>query len=246
MVGFEITTGRIEVRHLWLQPLPVNHPAAAIVLTRTIDAGAEESAFRLRFRPASRAVAQARPGGPASLRTRERERWTSQGISGAALLIGIFGLIALGTWLRFKREMAQKEMLFQAQKQLLAQFGSAVEIREFLASEEGRAFFDRLGTPQKPPRPSASPLDIAGLTMFTGLVAMALGLFFILTGLHLQPQNDIEVAGLLCLLVGLALFASPRINRFPDPLTLRTTHFADDERRRRGCETAVHGSYVRR
>ena len=135
-----------------------------------------------------------------------------EGISGAALLIGIFGLIALGTWLRFKREMAQKEMLFHAQKQMLAQLGSGLEVREFLASPEGREFFERLGTPPKPAPHKSSPLDIAGLTMFTGLVAMAVGVFFILAGTYFRPQNDSELPGLLCLLVGLALFTSPRIN----------------------------------
>lgn len=127
----------------------------------------------------------------------------------AVLFIAVFGFLGFKRWLRFKREMTQKEMMFEAEKRVLDKLGSGAEVVEFLRSTEGREFFERLKEGQQE-KTKTDPVEVAGGLMIGGLVAGFVGVAFLVSAVMIDEA--FVIPGAICLLVGIALFSAPRLN----------------------------------
>ena len=99
-----------------------------------------------------------------------------QDIAAAIALIAILGFVAFRGWLRFRRESAQSQLLFEAQKQLLNKLGSTADATEFLASAEGKEFLDRLKPPPPPPSPRPpTPAEVMFMMIWAAVVMIGVG-----------------------------------------------------------------------
>mgnify|MGYP003581368096 FL=1 len=97
-------------------------------------------------------------------------------IAAAIALIAILGFVAFWGWLRFRRESAQSQLLFEAQKQLLDKLGSTADATEFLASAEGKEFLDRLKPPPPPPSPRPpTPAEVMFMMIWAAVVMIGVG-----------------------------------------------------------------------
>jgi hypothetical protein len=97
-------------------------------------------------------------------------------IAAAIALIAILGFIGFWGWLRFRRESAQSQLLFEAQKQLLDKLGSTADVSQFLASAEGKEFLDRLKPPPPPPSPRPpSPAEVMFMMIWGAVILIGVG-----------------------------------------------------------------------
>ncbi len=100
-------------------------------------------------------------------------------IAAAIALIAILGFIGFWGWLRFRRESAQSQLLFEAQKQLLDKLGSTADVSQFLSSAEGKEFLDRLKPPPPPPSPRPpSPAEVMFMMIWGAVVMIGVGAGF--------------------------------------------------------------------
>ena len=94
----------------------------------------------------------------------------------AIVVIAILGFVGFWGWLRFRRESAQSQLLFEAQKQLLDKLGSTADVSHFLASTEGKEFLDRLRPPPPPPSPKPpSPAEVMFVMIWAAVVMIGVG-----------------------------------------------------------------------
>jgi hypothetical protein len=97
-------------------------------------------------------------------------------IAAAIVVIAILGFVGFWGWLRFRRESAQSQLLFEAQKQLLDKLGSTADVSHFLASTEGKEFLDRLRPPPPPPSPKPpSPAEVMFVMIWAAVVMIGVG-----------------------------------------------------------------------
>ena len=97
-------------------------------------------------------------------------------IAAAIALIAILGFIGFWGWLRFRRESAQSQLLFEAQKQLLDKLGSTADVSQFLSSAEGKEFLDRLKPPPPPPSPRPpSPAEVMFMMIWGAVILIGVG-----------------------------------------------------------------------
>jgi len=96
-------------------------------------------------------------------------------IAAATALIAILAFVGFWGWLRFRRESAQSQLLFEAQKQLLDKLGSTADVSHFLASAEGKEFLDRLKPPPLPPTPKPSPAEVMFMMIWAAVIMIGVG-----------------------------------------------------------------------
>jgi hypothetical protein len=131
-------------------------------------------------------------------------------IAAAIALIAIFGFVAFWGWLRFRRESAQSQLLFEAQKQLLDKLGSTAEVSHFLASAEGKELLDRLKPPPPPPPPRPpTPAEVMFMMIWGAVIMIGVGAGFFVGAIWvnselLVPAAIIAFAG-VGVLVGLMI-----------------------------------------
>jgi hypothetical protein len=131
-------------------------------------------------------------------------------IAAAIALIAILGFVGFWGWLRFRRDAAQSQLFFEAQKQLLDKLGSTVEVSHFLASAEGKEFLDRLKPPPPPPSPKPpSPAEMMFLMIWGAVIMIGIGAGFLVGAIwvnskFLLPAAIVAFAG-VAVLVGLMI-----------------------------------------
>ena len=109
-------------------------------------------------------------------------------IAAVVALIAVLAFIGFRGWLRFRRESAQSQLLFEAQKQLLHKLGSTADVSQFLASAGGKEFLDRLKPPPPPPSPKPpSPAEVMFVMQNTDLDARAVA------------EKAMAIAGTICI-----------------------------------------------
>ena len=101
-------------------------------------------------------------------------------IAAAIIVLGILAFIAVTMSLKAKSDLAQRQMIFEAQKHLLDKLSSGPEVTEFLGSQAGREFFERLKPPGKPPNYQPKPHEILFLLIWMGLIVTLIGAGFII------------------------------------------------------------------
>jgi hypothetical protein len=131
-------------------------------------------------------------------------------IAAAIALIAILGFVCFWGWLPFRRESAQLQLLFEAQKQLLDKLGSASEVSHFLASAEGKELLDRLKPPPPPPAPKPpSPAEVMFLMIWGGVIMIGVGAGFFVGAIWVSPRLLLPAAILafagVAVLVGLMI-----------------------------------------
>src|SRR5262245_4616698 len=131
-------------------------------------------------------------------------------ISVALALIAILGFVAFWGWLRFRRESAQSQLLFEAQKHLLDKLGSTAEVSQFLSSAEGKELLDRLKPPPAPSKPKPpSPAEVMFMMIWSALVLIGVGAGFFVGAIWVSsklilPAAIIAFAG-VAILIGLMI-----------------------------------------
>ena len=120
----------------------------------------------------------------------------------------IFGFIAFCVWVTAKKRQAEKQMLFDMQKLILDKIGSGPEAMQFLVSEQGKEYFERLKSSEKT-RGAAAYSCIYG-TMIWGMVATGVGVGFFVAA-HLTKSN-LVIPGGISLGVGIALLIASGIS----------------------------------
>ena len=131
-------------------------------------------------------------------------------IAAAIALIAILGFVAFWGWLRFRRESAQSQLLFEAQKQLLDKLGSTADAAQFLATAEGKEFLDRLKPPPPPPSPRPpTPAEVMFVMIWGAVILIGVGAGFFVGAIWvnkilLVPAAITGFAG-IAVLVGLMI-----------------------------------------
>ena len=118
----------------------------------------------------------------------------------AIIVVAIVAFIALILWFKFRSEMSQRQMLFEAQRHLLDKLGSGAEVTQFLGSQEGKEFFDRLKPPPKPDAPGPSPAEVMFVMIWAGTIVLLIGVGFFIGAAYVSPK--LIVPGALCLTAG--------------------------------------------
>ena len=111
-------------------------------------------------------------------------------IGAALFLMAVFGWVAFLIWNKSQKKQAERQMLFEAQKQILDKLGSGPELTQVLASEEGKAFFDRL---KEEPRQSGKTNELTYLgwvmgMLMGGLVTLGVGLGMFYAAQRIDPE----------------------------------------------------------
>ena len=70
------------------------------------------------------------------------------GMAVAAVPVVLLVCLAFGFWVKNRRRMEERRLTFEAQRLVLDKIGSSQEAIQFLASKEGREFFERLNPPE--------------------------------------------------------------------------------------------------
>lgn len=121
------------------------------------------------------------------------------------LVVAILVFAGFVAWMWSRKETAQRQMVFDAQRQLLDKLGSSAELTQFLASAEGKAFLARLNPPT-PEIHKPSPAEMMFMMIWFGVVATFVGGgFFAAAALVDKPA--LIVPGALCATAGLGLLA---------------------------------------
>ena len=129
-------------------------------------------------------------------------------------LAAILAFFAFNGWLKFRRETAQQQMLFEAQKHLLEKLGSAPEVTQFLASAEGKDFIDRLKPPPPPPQEKAKPpgpAEVLFAMIWAGMIMLGIGIGFLI-GTVVEPK--LIIPGAVIALAGLGMLIGLRITHY--------------------------------
>jgi hypothetical protein len=113
-------------------------------------------------------------------------------ISGALIVIAVLGFIALiikwvgmGKW-------AESQRMFETQKQILDKIGSGPEMLQFLSSDEGKAFFERLKmSPQKSQANSDANLGGVVTMIAFGFVGTGIGIGLLIASLSFGKSEYI-------------------------------------------------------
>ncbi|HET9219400.1 MAG TPA: hypothetical protein VFR18_20605 [Terriglobia bacterium] len=121
----------------------------------------------------------------------------------AIIVVAIISFIALILLLKFRSEMAQRQMLFEAQRHLLDKLGSGAEVTQFLGSQEGKEFFDRLKPAPKPDNPPPSPAEVVFVMIWAGTIVSLIGVGFFIGAAFVDPR--LIVPGALCLTAGVGV-----------------------------------------
>jgi hypothetical protein len=117
----------------------------------------------------------------------------------AIIVVAIVAFIALILWLKFRSDMSQRQMLFEAQRHLLDKLGGA-EVTQFLASQEGKEFFDRLKPTPKPESEPPSPAEVVFVMIWAGTIVSLVGVGFFIGAAFVERR--LIVPGALCLTAG--------------------------------------------
>ena len=116
-------------------------------------------------------------------------------IAAAIALIAILGFVAFWGWLRFRRESAQSQLLFEAQKQLLDKLGSTADVSHFLASTEGKEFLDRLKPPPPPPSPRPpTPAEVMFVMIWGAVILIGVGAGFFVGAIWVSQKLLVPAA----------------------------------------------------
>jgi len=123
--------------------------------------------------------------------------------------IAFFGFIAFCMWVGVRKKQAEKQMAFEARKQIFDKIGTGAELMTFLASKEGKEFLDR-EIPDKPRGPAT--LGNVGGTMIWGLVATGAGVGFIVASHFFTGPEPVIVSGFILVGTGIGLLVASGIS----------------------------------
>jgi hypothetical protein len=116
-------------------------------------------------------------------------------IAAAIVVIAILGFVGFWGWLRFRRESAQSQLLFEAQKQLLDKLGSTADVSQFLASAGGKEFLDRLKPPPPPPTPRPpTPAEVMFMMIWVAMVMIGVGAGLFVGAIWVKPELLVPAA----------------------------------------------------
>ena len=137
-------------------------------------------------------------------------------MEGAALFIGIFGLMAVGAWMKSKSDMAEKDRMFEAQKLILDRLGTGPEVTRFLETEQGKELFERLKSPEGHRR---QPRHTANQTAFSliigGLITLTVGLGFAVAVIRLGREFEgLYIPASICVFVGIGMLIAAVVTRY--------------------------------
>jgi len=115
--------------------------------------------------------------------------------------LAVFGFIAFFVWHSSRERFEKRRLRLEEQSRILDRLGSGAEMAEFLKTDEGRKFLDRLDEPDAPPKRNGYRIGIIGL-MTTGAIATALGVGFCVAS-GISSYEDLLVGGLVIVCTGI-------------------------------------------
>ena len=122
----------------------------------------------------------------------------------AGTLLGallILSFLAFLIWHSSRERFEKRRLRLEEQSRVLDRLGSGAEIAEFLKTDQGRQFLDRLDEPDEPPKRNGYRIGIIGL-MTTGAIATALGVGFCVAAV-VSSDDDLLIGGLVIVCTGI-------------------------------------------
>lgn len=95
------------------------------------------------------------------------------------IVISVLAFVAFFIWNRTKDNFERRRLELDAQQKLLERIGPGEALTEFLATDAGKRFFDRLTASQSAPTRSKDPRTGVLVLTTLGLIALFGGLFIV-------------------------------------------------------------------
>ena len=116
-------------------------------------------------------------------------------IAAAVAIVAILGFVAFWGWLRFRRESAQSQLVFEAQKHLIDKLGSTAEVSQFLSSADGKELLDRLKPPPPPAKPKPpTPAEVMFMMIWGALILIGVGGGLLVGAIWVNPKLVLPAA----------------------------------------------------
>lgn len=115
--------------------------------------------------------------------------------------LAVFGFIAFFVWHSSRERFEKRRLRLEEQSRILDRLGSGAEMAEFLKTDEGRKFLDRLDEPDAPPRRNGYRIGAVGL-LTTGAIVTSLGVGFCIAGL-ISTDDGPLIGGLIIVSTGI-------------------------------------------